>query len=478
MNIKVAEENRLIGLLAEFDKTLALSYLSKIKDVSQEIKDKGFWNVLQSIQNEVLVNPIAFRIGFVEPAFVMLSHPICRMKRKVPYPKQIEWERFFFTQLGMIPVYLVNLNVITVLKLWGDDASLADSKEVQAQLDKGELLLELSPASKPAQYSSMNFVLRNGAVINKASDELLEPFDKHYKYLFWTFPGRGYTPSSHFLHRATKITSFIKVTKSLYRITAIGNPRYLYVEGRLLPCTDVNLTGFNFSSGKVNVVKNIRAAIPEDVMQELSSKNLAEVFLNAMMTELRTERGAIHLLTNVIDVGESSFDLTETVIGLVVARLYNETDRPAVVCDVEELRQQTTSLLGELFRTIRLPITLADSINCFELSLQALYPFVIVDSGEVYYAHPMVVGFLASQGKLDTLRNDNKATMLGLLKLIEKIHDVKAREMEIYLNPVMDTFRGISKRKSMNELFSIQKRIMLYKYLYRGFNASPSVSTN
>ena len=158
MKGKPLEEQHLIGLLKNFDTSLALSYLDRVK-VASQLADERALSGMSAIHDGVLVDPIGFRISLKEPAFVMLSHPICRLRSKVPYPKQIEWERFFVAHLGMVPVYLVNLNVITVLKLWGDDSSMVVSQPFQQELDKGDILLEMASPSRPAQYSSMNFVL-------------------------------------------------------------------------------------------------------------------------------------------------------------------------------------------------------------------------------------------------------------------------------------------------------------------------------
>ena len=466
----VGEENHLINLLSAFDKTLALSYLAKVKGASDEIDKKGLWEVLQPIKDQVLVDPIAFRIDLTEPTFVLLSHPICRLRARVPYAKQIEWERFFVTQLGIIPIYLVNLNFITVLKLWGDDASLASSSEVEKELEKGDILLELSPAPKPAQYSSMNFVLRYNAPLNKAPQELLEPFEMYYRYLFWAFPGRGYTLSSHFLHRRTKITSFMKVTKSLYRISSIGNPTWVRVEGQSILCRHIVLTGFDFADDGIRVVRDIRAKIPEEIAQELEKKDPTAIFLNAMMTELKSELGTVNLLSNVVDIGEDSYDLTRTIMGLVAAQLYHETERPAFICSVEEFRKVTLRYLTELFRHIRLPVTLADSIDCFELALRALYPFIFADGEKIYYTHPLIIGFLARQQKLQLVDISSSSLLTDLIRLVEKVHDQSGSSMQVYIDPTMDSFKGNNKRDAVDELFSIQRRIMLYKALYKSFS--------
>src|SRR5207248_1458770 len=102
-------------------------------------------------------------------------------------------------------------------------------------------------------------------------------------------------------------------------------------------------------------------------------------FLNAILIELRSGTWKSNLLSEIAEIGESSFDLTSTLIGMQIDLLYHESDRPAYVCTVEELRKRTTSAFRELFRHIELPMTLSDSVDHFGLALGSLYPFVVVD---------------------------------------------------------------------------------------------------
>lgn len=457
-------------LLSDFDSGLALSYLAKVKSATQLIEEKGLSGALDPIKDGVLVDPIGFRISLREPTFLMLSHPICRLRTKVPYPREIEWERFFVAHLGMVPIYLVNLNLITVLKLWGEESYTVVSKPFQDELDKGDLLLELLPSSRPAQYSSMNFVLQYGATKYKAADELLAPFQKYYRYGFWAFPGKGYTFSSHFLHRRMKITSFMKVTKSLYTVNSVGNHKRIHIEGRSVDCKELDLVGFTFKGPHVYVVHGIKAFAPVEAIEDLEQKkDIKKCFLNAMMIELRSELGRLNLLSDIIDIGESSFDLTSTLLGLQISQAYSKSDRPCYVCSVDELRKSTVSLLKEVFKHIELPITISDSIDNFEIAFRSLYPLLVFDEVHLMFTHPMVIGFLAQQGRLDLLDFSNRQLLTALLDLLEKIHATK-RTMEIYLDARMDMFRGESKRDSMNQLYSIERKIRLYKYLYRSFS--------
>lgn len=86
----------------------------------------------------------------------------------------------------------------------------------------------------------------------------------------------------------------------------------------------------------------------------------------------------------------------------------------------------------------------------------------------------MIISFLARQGKLNLLNFDNRKGLVDLLGLLERIHDAK-HEMQIYLDPRMDQFRGVNKKAMMDELFSIERRIRLYKCLHQSFSESSQI---
>jgi hypothetical protein len=207
------------------------------------------------------------------------------------------------------------------------------------------------------------------------------------------------------------------------------------------------------------------------VVEDLEKKDLKRCFLNAMLIELRSELGRINLLSNVVEIGESMFDLVTTILGMQVNDLYHSSERPAYICNIDELREDNMELLRRLFKHIGLPVTISDSAHNFELALRMLHPFVIRDGDRVLFTHPMLIGFLARQDKLKLMNFDNRKGLVDLLGLLERIHDAK-HEMQIYLDPRMDQFRGVNKKTMMGELFLIEKRMRLYKCLHQSFSES------
>jgi hypothetical protein len=466
---KAFEELHLMQLLKDFDIPLALSYLDRVKAANNLAEEGGLSGDVDRIQDGVLIDPVGLRLTLREPEFVLLSHPICRLRKKVPYPKQIDWERFFVAHLGMVPVYLVNLNVVTILKFWGyEESSQYVSKEFEQELDKGDILLELSPSSHSAQFSTMNFVLPYGSKLNKAPDELLEPFQRFYQYLFWANPSSRYTLSTQFLHRRMKITSFMKITKGLYTITSIGIVRQVFVEHRSIDCRELTLEGITVSNDEIHVVHGITALAPMDGVADLEKANTKKCFLNAVLIELRSDLGRVNLLSNVVEIGESTFDLVTTLLGMQVHDLYYSSERTTYLCKVNELRVDNLELLRRLFQSIGLPVTVSDNAHNFELALRMLHPFLITDGESVLFTHPLIIGFLARRGKLNYLTFENRKRLVDLLELLEKIQDAK-NGMQIYLDPRINQFRGVNKRITTEELFLIERRMRLYKCIHQAF---------
>ena len=172
----IFEESRLISLLREFDASLALSYLEKLRKFKEEAEKKDFLHLFIPITDPSLTEPIAFRIEFSEPILVMLSHPLCRMHARIYYPIEFEWERFYVTQLGMLPVYLVDLNIITLIKFWAEASQQASPQTLTRVLSGEAKCMKLSPTIRSIHYSTMNFIIPFGASLWKMPeimDEIL-----------------------------------------------------------------------------------------------------------------------------------------------------------------------------------------------------------------------------------------------------------------------------------------------------------------
>ena len=72
-----------------------LSYLMKIGKLSEEIEKSKIIADVELIKDPTTAQPVAIRIAFSEPILLMLSHPICRMHARIPYPIEFKMEQFY-----------------------------------------------------------------------------------------------------------------------------------------------------------------------------------------------------------------------------------------------------------------------------------------------------------------------------------------------------------------------------------------------
>src|SRR5208282_3333444 len=176
--------------------------------------------------------------------------------------------------------------LMSVLKLWGERATGFFNPAHSPLNDSRELCWELPPASKPAEFSSMNFILQNGSDPQIVDPTLTTIFEKYFRLLFWEFPHLGFSPSTHFLHGSTKISSQVKISKSLYIIEAINKPASFFLEGKTIEGTYVTLRGLTMKGGTF-FFQSFPAMLDSDLTEQILTRpNLASSFINGVVAEV------------------------------------------------------------------------------------------------------------------------------------------------------------------------------------------------
>jgi hypothetical protein len=470
----IFEENRLISLLREFDTRLAISYLEKLRKFKEEAENKDLLHYVTPITDPTLADPIAFRIEFSEPMLVMLSHPICRMHARIHYPIEFEWERFYVTQLGMLPVYLIDLNVITVIKFWAEAALQASPQSLTSVLTSEAACMELSPNYRNINYSTMNFVIPFGADMWKTSGTVDEIMRAYFKYSFWLSPKQGFSFSTHFLHSKTSIKYLLKVAKTLCLIDEIEGQTKIQIINRVIKTHKIRIRMLTERDGTFFFMKSV-AYVPDDVLNELLSEqaqnkiSLSESFLNAIVLEVREKTNSFELLSVLSDIGASYFELTQTLIAYVLMKIFNSNDKITYVCDINELKATFNSVLNQIWKHIKLPLTISDMIGTFDSALESHYPIFITSKDQIYYLHPSAFSFLHSKRNFDLLfQKENNKNMVKFLNFLEKMSS-EVPYMKLYLNDTLDMFRGESKKELLFKLFELKRRIKISKLLQRCF---------
>lgn len=149
-------EQHLAKLLRSFNKPMYISYVHKTEKIISKSHQNSEYANVNIIKNYDGIGNLAFRLSFDYPVFITLSHPICRFRSHRNYPIR---ERLFIANLGLVPVFFSSLNIMTVLKLWGDRAESFFNPINSPLMDSETRCWELPEASRSSDFSSMNFIL-------------------------------------------------------------------------------------------------------------------------------------------------------------------------------------------------------------------------------------------------------------------------------------------------------------------------------
>jgi len=469
----IFEENRLINLLSQFDKNFTLSYLEKLGKFKQESEDYGLIDSLTPIKDPTLVDPIAFRIEFSEPLFVLLSHPLCRMRIRSYFPIEFEWEQFYVTQLGMLPVYFVDFNVITLIKFWGEAAEQVSSQALKSILTKETTCMKLRPTTK-VSYSTMNFIIPFGAELFKVSRDMDEIMRSYFKYSLWLGLKQGFSFSTHLLHTKTSIKYLLKVAKTLCLIDEINGYTKIQILDRTIKVHKATIRML-IEKGGTFFFERRKVYVPDDVLNDLSSTqaqynlSLGQSFLNAIVLEVREKASSFELLSVISDIGASYFELVKTLISIALMRIFNSNDRITYVCDINELKTTFNKMVKQIWGYVELPATVSDGIiNAFDLALESYYPIFIKEESKIYYLHPLLFSFLQPYSNFLLQKDDRKKT-IKFLDFLEKKMNNNVRYTELYLDDTLDMFNDESKKELLSKLFKLTQRIKIAKLLQRYF---------
>jgi len=471
----IFEENRIIGLLTKFDRNLSLSYLQKIKEFREELEEIGLIDRLTLIKDPTLANPIGFRLEFSDPILIMLSHPLCRMHARILYPIEFEWERFYVTQLGMLPVFFVDLNTITLIKFWSEAASQVSPQALRSILGKEAACMELRPKSRKIPYSTMNFLIAFGADLWKTKGDIDEIMRSYMKYSYWTVPKPGFSFSTHLLHTKASIKYVLKVAKTLCLIDKISSSTKFRIWNRTIKVHKIRIRMLTEKNGNFFFLKR-EAYLPDDVLRELLSIeerdkiSIKESFLNAIVLEIKEKRRSFELLSIISDIGASYFELVQTLIAYTLMRTFNLSDNITFICNMDQLKMSFKNLLTQIGRYIRLPSTVSEKVeNIFDIALQSLYPLFVVKEENVYFLHPIVFNYLRTKPQFANISQiKDKERLIKILIFLEKMN-AKVPYMELYLDETLEMFRGESKKELLSKFFSLIRRMKIAKLLQRCF---------
>lgn len=457
-------ENHLSLLLRNFNNNLYLSYMSKLNSLAPKLRDNDIRSEIEFVKSHDLAGDIAFRMEFGFPVFVMLSHPICRFRSRRNYPIR---EGTYIAQMGLVPVFFSSLNIMTVMILY-DERTEGFFSPISSPLSDTEIICwELPESVRPATYSSMNFLLQNGSEARIAERYYGEACVKYFNFGYWAAPMPGFIPSTHFLHGRKQVTCIVKVAKSLLTVEEIGLKRTVNIEGHGIECRNIRLNILSEKDGTY-FFKRYDALIETEFAERLEKeKRVRSGFLNAMIAELQYTGGRKEwMLTVIADYGDSYFQLLQSLIGIVAYKKYYPGDRLSYIGTMGELREKVFDAFVDIRRKIQLPTTVSDYVeSSYDFALSSMFPMIVIDGQSLYYAHPLLLGFIKKWNLFGSDDKANREMLVQLLKLLDKTAD--GTYMKVFLSEEAEFFqkKGLPKTSFVQGLTKVGRLIRMAKMI-------------
>lgn len=459
-------EQHLSLLLKSFSRNMYLSYVNKTDRIINKCINEENYSDVERIRTPDGAGDIGFRIKFDYPVYITLSHPICRFRSHRNYPVR---ERLFIANLGLVPVFFSSLNEMTVLKLWGFRAEEFFNPANSPLADTEIKCWEMPEASSPLDYSSMNFIRQNGSEPVEASSRITEIFEKYFRLGYWSFPRRGFSPSTHFLHGRTRISSQVKISKSLYVIDEIDKKsNLLELEGKNIEAVRVKLGGLAQGENGYYFAYFPAYIDTEIANKMLQRENLSSSFVNGIVSEvLCPGRPRLSLMTVVADYGESYFDIIASLIGIIADKKYDEMNTVSEIGTVDQLREEVYNLYLDIHKKIKVDRTLSEIIsNSFDIALDSMFPILIVsENRKVMMIHPLVWGFLKKYNLVMQNEKEQKEILIHLLSIMNLQKTTGFSNLFLSDGAEYFSSRGINKYQFIRSILKLVKDIRLCKMM-------------
>ena len=421
------EEVHLLPLLAQQFPDMMESYRNNLKallanaDLSSALRCYGGNST-----------PAFFRFNVQLPAFFLLSEPLSRFQVYKQYVVPINDEHKFYASLGIIPVYFANLNRISCLKLWGNQAIGFFAPYSQPLRLQNESIWQFGNGSDtPSEFSSLNFVLRNGAEERKVTDLMRNAISNCFQYGFWSFPKSGFASSAHIIHSRENINHILKVTKGIYIVKYLHEAR----TERLGPdywglVQRVELQAFNWRGDPITLSVHMPTDIVRELWNEIDEEQKSELIINGIIYDFRgkshEENEKLRLLSAAGFVA-TDIELIKTLTGYCAAeKFYFNKETLGSICNVSELERAVDHRHAPFARKIDQFCTILGSVDePIDFVLEELYPIIVKQGENVFFVHPVILSALTALGQSDCLKDKNNVIFVNFIRLLELFKETR-----------------------------------------------------
>ena len=345
-------------------------------------------------------------------------------------------EHKFYASLGIIPVYFANLNRISCVKLWGNQAVGFFTPYSQPLRQQNESIWQFGIGTdNTAEFSSLNFVLRNGATERQVSDSIRKAISIYFQYGFWSFPQKGFGSSAHIIHSRENINHILKVTKGIYIVKNIYEAR----QERLGPdywgwVQRVELQAFTERGESITVSVYIPIDVIKEIWNEIDEEQKSELIINGLIYDFRTkshdETEKLRLLSVTAGFMPTDVELIKTLTSFTAAeKFYLNKKTLGLICTVDELKIAVNHKFAPFARKIEYFCSMLSSVDQpIQFVLDELYPMIVQDKQDVFFVHPVILSALTALDKCDCLKDKNKVILVNFIRLLEQFKT--AREFQ------------------------------------------------
>jgi hypothetical protein len=427
-----AKEYRIFSLLQTQFPGMAKSYRENITAISNtmDASPLGSMPSLHWYSDEA--GRLFFRVNLDLPALFVLSEPVSRFQAYRQYVMRLDEERSYYADLALIPCYFGNFNRITCVDLYGSQAAKYFAPEARPLEGGHEVVWRLDPpSSTPAQFSSMNFVLKWASRDTEVSDTVRAVLSRYFQFSFWMTPKPGFTSNAHIIHSRDNISRIMKVAKSLYVVRKVGEPH----PERISPyhtaiVQDVELGVVN-RGGRFMTFSTYLA---KDIVERLQSEadpSKGNLMINGLVYEFKDKvvrhSGSLSLLSVIADFLPTDHELFTSLVGLSATELFEENRETfGEIGTTEALRER----IAERYRLYSPRIEFASTLlskmdNPFDYLVDSLFPLLVRKDGRVYFVHPIILSALIKLGIEDVIDRSDSTTLVTFIQLLQKMRDQK-----------------------------------------------------
>jgi hypothetical protein len=445
------QEYHLIELINKYSKSLAgqwlVSSLTKLQRMEEVSKIQDF----DEIEVSGIREACCYRIRFRFPLLVLISKETAQIRAVL---------RYYKSSLGFMPVYVPTLNIITILKTWGNFADKLQGSE--SKIVSTNTCLVFKKVSEAASLSSLNFILRNDTDFDVEEDERIEALaTKYFRYFYWRIPRKEDSRADPliFYHDYHEIHSTHNISKNIFVIEEIRRKEEIQtgkikLEAKTAVVKRLIITDQGYTLERINCL------ITDRVLKRIGPA-FNRIAISGVYDVINEK---IPIIIDVTEIASNADELIKMLVGFSVTARFDTNGSIRIV------RAQVEDDVRRLTQLFRGSILWDESNDDFtkvnlEHAYSSLAPAIIFDHARkehIYFLHPAFIGLMMHLGKTELIF-DRPEIMFNFMDLVENDYDLMKTRLSAEAELI--SRMGIDKTSLIKYIPTIKNKIAYSKIL-------------